>query len=173
MQFKDIKEIQTKRFMLRVLNTNDVDITYAIRSNKIVRQYIAKPLFTKQEEAEKHMQKVMNSLVENEAIGWVICDKKETVKLGEICLWNFSEDKKTAEVGYNLLPEYFRKGIMTEALKVVLDFGFNELQLNTIEAYTSKRNHGSIALLEKYNFKLQKNRIDKDNSDNNIYSLST
>jgi ribosomal-protein-alanine N-acetyltransferase len=39
----------------------------------------------------------------------------------------FSSDKTMAEVGYELLPDYHRKGIMSEALSVVLEYGLNTL----------------------------------------------
>ncbi|HEY9362570.1 MAG TPA: GNAT family protein, partial [Chitinophagaceae bacterium] len=54
--------------------------------------------------------------------------------------------------GYSLLPDHQRKGIMQEALKAVLDFGFNVLQLHSLEANASPENEASLKLLEKNNF---------------------
>ena len=65
-------------------------------------------------------------------------------------MWNFSSDRKTAELGYDLLPEFFNKGIMSEALQQVILFGQETLKLNTIEAYTHQDNSNSIKLLEKF-----------------------
>ena len=62
---------------------------------------------------------------------------------------------------------------MNEALKSVVSFGFNELKLNTIEAFTSKHNNGSIRLLEKNHFMLQKDRKDEDFLDNIIFTLAS
>ncbi|WP_435523252.1 GNAT family N-acetyltransferase [Chryseobacterium indoltheticum] len=59
-------------------------------------------------------------------------------------------------MSYELLPAYHRKRIMSEALKVVLDFGFNELYLNEILAFTNKFNENSKSLLLKNNFILEK-----------------
>ena len=67
--------------------------------------------------------------------------------IGTISLWKFSEDKKTAEVGYDLNPVFHNKGIMTEALNCVLKYGFTQLQLDKIEAYTHKENQASRKLL--------------------------
>ena len=60
--------------------------------------------------------------------------------IGSICLWNFSEDRKVAEIGYDLDPKYQRKGIMTESINAVLNFGFRKLSLEKIEAFTQKQN---------------------------------
>jgi len=84
---------------------------------------------------------------------------------------NFSEDRKTAEVGYELLPNYHRKGIMSEALKAVLNFGFNELYLNEILAFTNKFNENSKSLLLKNNFTLEEGRVDEGFPDNLVFSL--
>ena len=34
--------------------------------------------------------------------------------IGSICLWNFTDNQKSAEIGYDLSPKYQRKGIMNE-----------------------------------------------------------
>ncbi|RLJ30734.1 acetyltransferase (GNAT) family protein [Chryseobacterium sp. 7] len=64
----------------------------------------------------------------NQTVYLGISLKDQLNLIGTICLWNFSQDCKTTEVGYELLPEYHRQGIMCEALKV-LNFGFNELNI--------------------------------------------
>lgn len=93
---------------------------------------------------------------------WGISLKDQAHLIGTICLWNFSEDRKTAEVGYELLPDYHRQGIMSEALTAVLHFGFNELNLQEIVAMTDQSNENSKKLLLKHNFILQEERNDKD-----------
>ena len=60
---------------------------------------------------------------------------------------------------------------MNESMKLVLDFGFNLLQLNTIEAFTHKDNLGSIQLLKRNNFTHEINRIDEGFPHNIIFSL--
>lgn len=171
MEFKEVEEIITKRLTLSILSVKDVDIVFALRSNEEVIQYIARePL--KVSEAEQKTQELVKYLDTNESISWIINLTSKTEKIGSICLWNFSEDRKIAEVGYDLLPEYHNKGIMNEALQSVLLFGFKTLQLKTIEAFTSKHNKGSIALLEKNKFKLQPERIDEGFPDNSIFSLT-
>jgi ribosomal-protein-alanine N-acetyltransferase len=171
MQFKDVPEIQTERVTLRILNTKDVAIVFALRSNEEVIQYIARaPLNLA--EAEIKTQELVKYIDNNEAISWIINLKGQAVQIGSICLWNFSTDRKTAEVGYDLLPEYHNKGFMNEALQRVVHFGFNILKLEAIEAFTSKHNKGSIALLEKNSFKQEEDRKDEGFLDNIIFRLT-
>lgn len=91
--------------------------------------------------------------------------------IGSICLWNFSTDRKYAEVGYDLSQEFQGLGIMAESLKAVLDFGFNILSLGTIEAYTHKHNEPSRKLLIKHGFELIKDKTDEHNIDNQVFAI--
>lgn len=62
---------------------------------------------------------------------------------------------------------------MNEALINVIEFGFKEINFTTIEAFTSYKNKNSIKLLERNNFKLQKNRKDEGFPNNRIYTLKS
>jgi ribosomal-protein-alanine N-acetyltransferase len=57
-----------------------------------------------------------------------------------------------AEVGYILSAEYHGQGIMTEALQRVVQFGFEEMGLNSIEAVIDPENYGSEKVVLKNNF---------------------
>ena len=61
---------------------------------------------------------------------------------------------------------------MNEASKIIIEFGFQEIELKTIEAYTHINNNNSSKLLLKNNFKLDGKRKDKENSDNIIFTLT-
>ncbi|WP_407557462.1 GNAT family N-acetyltransferase [Winogradskyella sp. 4-2091] len=112
-----------------------------------------------------------NNLEHSISIVWGITLKDKSELIGTICLWNFSVDKKVAEVGYDLNPKFHNKGIMTEALNLVLDFGFNQLKLQKIEAFTDTKNENSKRLLTKNGFILNPSRKDVDNESNLIYEI--
>ena len=86
-------------------------------------------------------------------------------------MWNFSKDKKQVEVGYDLSPLFQKKGIMSEALKNVIDFGFRDLRLTKIEVFTHKKNESSKNLLETNSFILMAQKKDKKNSSNLIFEI--
>ncbi len=90
---------------------------------------------------------------------------------GTIGLKNINFDKKYAEVGYELLPEFQGKGIMSCALKEIINFAFTDLEIENLEAFTHKENIKSIRLLEKFNFRLIENKFDNNNPNNVIYGL--
>lgn len=57
-----------------------------------------------------------------------------------------------AELGYDLVREYWGKGIMTEAVGELVRYGFEEMGLNRIEATVDSENEKSIRLLERLRF---------------------
>ncbi len=62
------------------------------------------------------------------------------------------EGGNRARVGYELLRDYRRRGIMTEALRAVLAYGFGTMGLNRVEALVDPKNTASIGLVEKLGF---------------------
>jgi len=164
-------KIETDRLILRALEKSDADTVFSLRSSEIVNKYIARPLQEDRSETFAFIDKIEKGLANNEIEFWVIQLKDMTTCIGTICLWNFSEDKRTAEVGYDLLPDFHSRGVMSEALKAVLKFGFTNLKLNTIEAFTHKENTASKMLLEKNKFIFQPRREDPGFPNNIIYKI--
>ena len=163
--------IITERLNLRKIIPSDLDRVHFLRSDKAINKYIKRepqPLET----AKAHIERLDSNLKRDIAIAWGITTKESNVLIGSICLWNFSEDKKNAEVGYDLDPKFQGKGIMSEALKAVLDFGFNQRGFETIEAYTDFRNIPSKKLLKRHGFIPSRNKQDADNQNNEVYYIN-
>ena len=136
-----------------------------------VNQYIDRPPQTSLEEAKTLIQKINTGIDKGKSWYWVISLKESSQLIGAICLWNFSADKTVAEVGYELDPAFHGQGLMSEALHCIVDYGFNTLQLKTIEALTHKDNKSSMQLLLKQHFHLERDRRDPENEHNLIFSL--
>jgi len=160
------------RLLLRPLEGTDDEVIFRIRSNKDVYKYIAKQTQKSISEARAFIAKTNKGVANGEIKYWGIVLKETNELIGDICLWNFSKDGLTAEIGYELYPDYHRKGIMNEAVKRIIAFGFESLKLKSIEAYTHKDNEGSKTLLQKHKFKLDTSRTDVDFPNNLIYVLT-
>jgi len=72
--------------------------------------------------------------------------------LGSICYWNIIPETDTAEIGYEMHPDYYGKGIMYEAMQAVIQYAFNIMKLHAIVAFPVKDNIKSIQLLERNGF---------------------
>ncbi len=163
--------LHSERLSLRPLALSDAPAIFDLRSNDVVRKFIDRIKYQDLEEAEAFIEKIQDGIAADEYKFWVICLKNNPKLLGTICFWNFSEDRQCAELGYELFPTYHRKGIMNEACQVVLEYGFEQLNLQKIEAFTHKDNTGSRGLLLKNQFQLIPNRREKGYPDNRIFVL--
>ncbi|WP_343659275.1 GNAT family N-acetyltransferase [Chryseobacterium sp.] len=164
-------KLETERLLLRDINESHVEDILRIRSNEIINQFVIRNSPKNNYDALQFILTIKERTKNNQTIYLGISLKEQPKIIGTICLWNFSEDRKIAEVGYELLPEYHRQGIMSEALKAVLDVGFNELNLEEILAITNKFNENSKGILLKHNFVLLEEEKDEGFPDNIIFIL--
>lgn len=164
-------KLETKRLLLRDINESHVEYILRIRSNEVINQFVIRNSPKNNYDALQFILTIKERTKNNQTIYLGISLKDQPNLIGTICLWNFSNDRKTAEVGYELLPEYHRQGIMSEALKAVLDFGFNEMHLDEIIAITNKFNENSKGILLKHDFILLEGEKDEGFPDNIIFSL--
>ncbi|WP_417431323.1 GNAT family N-acetyltransferase [Halpernia sp.] len=164
-------KLLTKRLVLKPISEDDVQDILTIRSNATINKYIGRKPPKSIEDALDFILKIKNN--NQKIVGFFgITLKNNSHLIGTICLWNFSKDQKTAELGYEMLPEFHGNGFMFEALKAILNYGFNDLSLLNIEAFTHKNNLKSIQLLEKFSFALNENRVDEDVKENIIFELN-
>lgn len=108
---------------------------------------------------------------------FLLIDKETNLPIGECGFhtWNISHNR--AEVFYNMRNETFKqKGLMKEALKTVLEYGFTELKLHRVEALIDANNTPSLRLLQHYGFIKEGTMredyvVDGKNEDSDCYSL--
>lgn len=164
-------KLQTDRLWLKDIDESHVGDILKIRSNEVINQFVQRNSPKNNYDALQFILTIKERTKDNQTFYWGISLKDQPNLIGTICLWNFSEDRTVAEVGYELLPDYHRQGIMSEALKAVLDFAFNDLHLHEILAMTHKLNENSKGLLLKSDFILEEGREDEGFPDNLVFSL--
>ena len=170
--FNTFPILESERLTLREITLKDNEQIFFLRTDNEVNKFIYRPNKHKTvKEAEDFIIKIRKGTETGENINWGITIPNVSEIIGSICLWNFSEDRKVAEVGYDLHPQYQGKGYMSEALKAVLKYGFEELDLEEIEAFTEKENESSKTLLIKNDFQLNANKVDADNANNSVYHI--
>jgi ribosomal-protein-alanine N-acetyltransferase len=161
--------LTTENYSLRNLMPADEQEIFALRSSDEINKYLDRPKANTLDDARNFITKIINGIAKNESIFWVVTPKDESKLLGTICLWKISKEEAKAEIGYELLPENHGKGIMQEVIPRVLQFGFEEIKLEMIEAELSPRNLKSVRLLEKNNFTPA--AVNEENPDSVVYAL--
>jgi ribosomal-protein-alanine N-acetyltransferase len=142
----------SERLTLRKLSKNDSAEILQLRSDTEINKFLDR----KPSKTVEDALNFIDSIIENESgelFYWAITKTGEDKLIGTICLFDFLDDVKKCEIGYELLTEYHGQGIMIEAAKKVIEYATKTLELKTIDALTHKDNQTSTKLLQKLNFK--------------------
>jgi ribosomal-protein-alanine N-acetyltransferase len=151
--FTPFPTLTTDRLVLRQLETADAKPIFLHRSDDVVNTYLEDFRHSSIEETQAFIERVQREIAEGRTILWVLTEKGNNDFLGTICLWNISWNEQKAETGYTMDPKFHGLGYMNEAMAAILDFGFNKMGLNTIDAYTHEHNKNSVKLLRRNGFK--------------------
>lgn len=152
---KDLKIYEFDNYYLRVLKIDDYVDYYDIGINKNNVKYLSWEPFESLDEAKDLFTHIYFSEdFKDDPEGYAIIDKKTNKMIGVIDFHSYNKKNKEAEVGYLLHIDYWNLGIITKALEILIDIGFNKLYLNKIIIQTIKENYSSIRVCEKNNFKL-------------------
>ena len=161
--FLPFPNLETKRLVLRQINTNDAEAILALRSNDEVMKYIPRPYLKTKEDALKLIAMFDDKIENGIGINWGIYFLDEPRKLlGIIGHYRIKPEHYRAEVGYMLFPQYNGKGIVSEALAKVVEYGFNEMKLHSIEAILDPENKGSEMVLLKNGFVKEAHLIENE-----------
>ena len=152
LNFTPFPELKTERLLLRKFERTDANEIFFLRSDEKVLRYLGKEPAKTIAEAEEFISKINKAADENDSILWGITFLNDaSTIIGTICLWNFKKENYRSEIGYILHPDHWRKGIMKEAINIVVDYGFS-IGLHSIEALLSPENIASSSVLESTGF---------------------
>ncbi|MEH2273899.1 MAG: GNAT family N-acetyltransferase [Nostoc sp.] len=152
-------EIETARLLLRPCTPQDLDELAPILSNPAVMRYSSRGPIPK-DQVKEVTQEILKFFIihwQQHGFGiWVVVEKA-TAKLIGHCGLNFLPNSPEVEVLYRLDEAYWNQGIATEATKVSLRYGFEEVKLDHIVAITAPEHIASRRVMEKCGLKYRKN----------------
>lgn len=172
LNFNPFPILTTNRLVLREMDLADDKDIFTHRNDELVNTHLESFRHTSITETQAFITRVLNEIRANKTILWVVCRPDDITFMGTVCLWNISKEEEKAELGYTLCSEHHHKGYMTEAVKKAMDFGFNNMHLKTIEAFTHKNNVASIKLLESNGFKPKSIQHVEGKKDRVVFSIS-
>jgi [ribosomal protein S5]-alanine N-acetyltransferase len=150
--FATFPVLTTERLILRAVTPADAVPIFRIMSSPRVMRYFGSPPMQSIEEAHRRVEAIEEDFREQLGIRWAITLRSGGAFIGSGGFWRIVKPHYRAEVGYELAPEWWGKGIMPEALSAILGCGFTTLGLNSIEAQIAPANSGSRRVLEKLGF---------------------
>lgn len=145
----DMPVLETKRLRLRRLTMRDARDVFAYCRDPEVARHVLWSAQRSVGEARAYIRCMLRRYRSGEPASWGIEWKQTGTIVGTIgYMWIHSEHA-CAEVGYSLAREMWGKGIMTEALRCVLEYSFGVLRLNRVEAIHEVDNPASGAVMRK------------------------
>ncbi|HTA82512.1 MAG TPA: GNAT family protein [Bacteroidia bacterium] len=152
LNFNPFPNLATERVVLRQMTKEDAADVLLLRADESVSKYIARNPYTTIEEVYSFIDKITTGITNNECGYWAIALKETNRLIGTSCIWHINIENMRAEIGYELHPAYQKKGIMQEALPVLIKYAFGTMKLHSLEADVYPENAASIKLLEKNGF---------------------
>jgi ribosomal-protein-alanine N-acetyltransferase len=167
--------INTPRLLLKGISPQVIHAVFTTKTENEVKAY-----FGVDEKGYQHFKEMHLKGMETHRLSlffFLLIDKGTNVPIGECGFHTWNRTHKRAELFYLLRHvSYMQKGLMTEALNAVLEYGFVNLGLHRIEALVANSNIPSIKLLERHRFLFEGTMredyiVDDKSEDSECYSL--
>ncbi len=152
---KVFPELKTERLKLRLISGIDASTVFHLYSDVRVMQQRGEPVFEHSTQAEKLIFYWRKLFAEENGLRWGIEFKQTGKLIGTVGFKRIFHQHFRADIGYELDPNWWNRGIMTEAVKVVTDFGFDKMNLHSFEANITPDHIASKRVLEKLGFKME------------------
>lgn len=150
MNHQGTNPLQTERLILRRFQVEDAEEFYCnVTSDNKVNKFLTWPVHKAVEETRELLTGWVKSYEKPERYCWAIVLKENDQLIGTIAAPTIKNRTETAEVTYCIGSAWWGLGIVTEALKEVIRYLFEEIQVNRVEAGYDVNNPASGRVLEK------------------------
>ena len=143
--------LETERLLLKELDPEIIEYIFTSCSDKDIAKYLA----LNDEELAVEKYKFEKGLTTHQTSfkNFLMVEKTSGRVVGKCGFHTWFMRHSRAEVGYAMLDEKDKgKGLMSEALKAIVIYGFEQLDLNRIEALIGSQNTASLALVKRLGF---------------------
>ena len=147
--FSNIPTLQTKRLTLRRLMVSDAFDMYEYAKNSEVTKYLTWDSHPDPAHTREYLQYLGTHYNVGDFFDWGVILEQEDKMIGTCGFTRFDYNNNCGEVGYVINPAYRGREIAPEALMKVMEFGFERLGLNRIEAKFMEGNQASMRVMEK------------------------
>lgn len=147
-----MERLTTERLILRRMELRDAHDIYDYGRDYEVARHVLWSAYRSVAEAKLYIRYMMRKYRMGEPASWCIELKDTGRVIGTIGYMWHQEEHNSAEVGYSLARDMWNQGIMTEALKRVLKYSFEDLHIHRIEAQHEVDNPASGVVMKKCGF---------------------
>ena len=147
--FDDMPRLETPRLILRRLEMRDAPDLFDYSRDPQVAKHVLWDAQTSVSEARAYVRYMLRRYRAGEPASWGIEEKETGRVVGTIGYMWYQRDNNACEVGYSLARWLWNGGYMTEALRRVIDYTFDAMDINRIEAQHELDNPASGRVMEK------------------------
>lgn len=148
--------LETERLRLREFSLNDAEFVLELVNTPSWIQYIGDRKIRTPGLAEEYIQETIQKSYAKNGFGLWLVELKETKDPIGMCGLVNRESLEDVDIGFALLPEYFRNGYTYEAAKSTLKYAKEKLKIEKVVAITNQKNSASIGLLNKLGLQFEK-----------------
>lgn len=172
----DWPNLQTDRLLLEKLSLSHLDGLYEVYADEDTTRHVPRTRHESKAETEAMLQRIIQSCAEGKSLVWSVIHKPDGRVIGNAGLYQHHPVNRSASLGAVIHKDYWGRGIVVEALRQLIDFGFHSLNLVRIEASFETGNLASLRVVEKlgmtYEGTLRKNVVIKgEHRDSRVYSI--
>ena len=146
--FGHLPTLLTPRLVLRPVRMSDADDMYEYSRDPEVARHVLWEAHRSVHQTREYIRYLIRQYRNASPSTFAIALRDTGKVIGTIGFMWVQTDNRSAEVGYSLSRAYWNQGLMSEALSAVVEFGFNRLSLNRIEAQHECDNPASGRVME-------------------------
>ena len=156
MQHLGTQTIETERLVMRRFSMEDAQTMYDNwASDDDVTRYLTWPTHTDSSVTEMVLANWVDSYANDDFYNWAIQLKSDGQVVGSIAVVQIREHVSCAEIGYCMGKAWWHQGIMSEALSAVMDYLFDRVGMNRIQAKHAVDNPNSGGVMKKCGMKYE------------------
>lgn len=147
--FSNMPKLESDRLFFRAIKRSDLEDIYEYSSNPKTSQYLLWSPHQSISITKEFIEIVLSKYKSGDYNDWAIIYKKTGKMIGTCGFTRIDEENNLVEIGYVLNPDYWGRGLATEAVKRVLKFAFEVMNVNRVEAKFMFGNDASLAVMKK------------------------
>lgn len=158
-------KITGSKVTIRPIEEKDIQDIYNNAKDKEIARFTRVPHPYKVKDAKAYVNDSQKKWKDNTDYSFAIIEKKHQKLVGTISLKDVSLEKKTAEIGYWIGKEYWKRGYANDALLTIEQFA-KEKGIKKIYAYVMPENNVSLHLLQKNSYIKQRTILQNEQCNN-------
>jgi ribosomal-protein-alanine N-acetyltransferase len=148
-------QLETERLILRSFREEDVDVMAQLFANPAFMRF-SLGVFTERKQTVAFIEKVMGWDRGSIPSQFAVIPRGEDAIVGYCGFFQHAEVPGEIEIGYRLHPDYWNRGLISEAARAVRDHGFADLELPRVISLIHPENVPSRRVAEKNGMKVEK-----------------